>query len=74
MSEVHVFGSAIADDVARLLFEIGAIKDKSCSPGGEGFRLKLHDTKPDAPHFHRITSIYACFGRAREYFGEPPNC
>ncbi|MBI4049905.1 MAG: hypothetical protein HY398_00470 [Candidatus Doudnabacteria bacterium] len=45
----YVFGSAIADEVARKLLEIGAIKDKSRSPGGLGFRLKLHDVNPDAP-------------------------
>lgn len=35
--------------VARLLLERGLIKDKSQSPEGKGFKLKLHKTNPDAP-------------------------
>jgi len=32
-----------------LLYDIGAFQDKSQSPGGVGFKLKLHETNPDAP-------------------------
>jgi orotate phosphoribosyltransferase len=31
------------------MFELGVFKDKGRSPGGQGFRLKLHKTKPEAP-------------------------
>lgn len=31
------------------LHQFGMFKDKKRSPGGAGFRLKLHQTKPDAP-------------------------
>lgn len=35
--------------LALALFTSGAIKTKKDSPGGLGFKLKLHDKKPDAP-------------------------
>ncbi|MFA6410491.1 MAG: phosphoribosyltransferase family protein [Candidatus Buchananbacteria bacterium] len=35
--------------VATGLYRIGAIKDKNQSPDGAGFRLKLHETNPNAP-------------------------
>jgi len=35
--------------IARELFKIGAIQDKSQSPGGKGFKLKLHEKSPGAP-------------------------
>lgn len=31
------------------LFRLGMFKDKTQSPDGKGFRLKLHQTKPNAP-------------------------
>lgn len=39
----------IGQDAARELWTIGAIMDKSQSPDGKGFRLKLHDSNPNAP-------------------------
>jgi uridine monophosphate synthetase len=36
-------------NVAQSLYEIGAFKDKTKSPGGQGFRLKLHQSQPSAP-------------------------
>lgn len=38
-------------ELARGLMECGAFKDKSKSPGGKGFRYKIHETKPDLPLF-----------------------
>lgn len=35
--------------LARSLFNIGVFKDKSQSTEGKGFKLKLHETNPDAP-------------------------
>lgn len=35
--------------LARCIFQIGAFKDKSQSPDGKGFRLKLHEKQPNAP-------------------------
>jgi len=35
--------------LARKLFEIGAFLDKSRSPEGKGFKLKLHEKNSDAP-------------------------
>lgn len=32
--------------VAPQLFDAGCIKDRSKSPGGNGFRLKLHEKNP----------------------------
>ncbi len=37
------------EELARGIHEIGAFKDKTQSPGGKGFRLKLHEKQPDAP-------------------------
>lgn len=31
------------------MIEVGVFLDKTRSPGGEGFRLKLHESRPDAP-------------------------
>ncbi|MDO8471370.1 MAG: hypothetical protein Q7S49_02070 [bacterium] len=31
------------------LRQLGMFKDKNQSPGGKGFRLKLHESQPDAP-------------------------
>lgn len=36
-------------ELARCIFQIGAFKDKSQSPDGRGFKLKLHEKQPDAP-------------------------
>ena len=36
-------------ELAIRLIECGAFKTKIQSPNGEGFRLRLHDTEPDAP-------------------------
>lgn len=36
-------------ELALALFDLGAFQDKSRSPEGQGFRLKLHETQPDAP-------------------------
>lgn len=35
-------------ELALALWRCGAVMDKSRSPEGKGFRLKLHETKPDA--------------------------
>lgn len=35
--------------LASRLHHIGSFKDKTLSPGGQGFRLKLHEKTPDAP-------------------------
>lgn len=35
--------------VAADLYEIGAVMDRSKSPEGKGFRLKLHEKNPEAP-------------------------
>lgn len=37
------------ENLALMLFDRGAVKGKAQSPEGKGFRLKLHETKPDAP-------------------------
>lgn len=37
------------EQLALQLYDCGAVKDKSKSPEGKGFRLKLHETQPDAP-------------------------
>lgn len=34
---------------AEQLYDLRMFKDKTRSPGGQGFRLKLHQTQPDAP-------------------------
>lgn len=36
-------------ELALDIFDVGAVKDKSRSPDGLGFRLKLHEKNPDAP-------------------------
>jgi len=36
-------------DLALAIYDCGAFKDKSRSPEGRGFRLKLHEQYPDAP-------------------------
>lgn len=36
-------------ELALTLCDIGCFQDKKQSPGGKGFRLKLHKKKPDAP-------------------------
>jgi len=38
-----------SEEVADGLFRIGAIKDKTKSPNGKGFKLALHEKTPDAP-------------------------
>lgn len=35
--------------LALLLHDVGAFKDKTRSPEGKGYKLKLHEKKPDAP-------------------------
>lgn len=35
--------------LALLLYDVGAFKDKTSSPSGMGYPLKLHEKKPDAP-------------------------
>ena len=35
--------------LARALWDVGAIQDRHKSPGGQGFRLKLHESNPQAP-------------------------
>ncbi|MCL5435786.1 MAG: hypothetical protein M1275_01775 [Patescibacteria group bacterium] len=35
--------------LALAIYDCGAFKDKSKSPEGKGFRLKLHEQHPDAP-------------------------
>lgn len=37
------------DQLARALWDVGAIQDKRRSPEGHGFRLKLHERNPNAP-------------------------
>jgi len=37
------------DSVGLDIFDIGAFMDKTRSPEGEGFKLKLHETDPKAP-------------------------
>ncbi len=37
------------DKVGLALFDIGAFLDKTQSPEGKGFKLKLHDKNPEAP-------------------------
>lgn len=49
MERKNVIETVIGQDVARSLIGIGAFMDKSRSPDGQGFRLKLHQTQPDAP-------------------------
>mgnify|MGYP003392543812 CR=1 FL=1 len=41
--------NATLQKIADELFHLGAFKDKSQSPDGRGFRLKLHEKQPDAP-------------------------
>lgn len=41
--------SHLVEEFTRQLYGIGAFKTKSQSPNGKGFRLKLHETNPDAP-------------------------
>ncbi|MFH1367322.1 MAG: hypothetical protein ABIH38_05070 [Patescibacteria group bacterium] len=43
--------------LAIKLFKIGAILDKSRSPEGKGFKLKLHEKNPEAP----LSPIYLNF-------------
>ena len=38
-----------SEELPGELFRVGAIKDKSKSPGGMGFRLKLHEKNPGVP-------------------------
>lgn len=40
---------ALKRSLARRLLAIGAIQTKEQSPNGLGFKLKLHETQPDAP-------------------------
>ncbi len=37
------------EQLAIQLHKVGAFKDRRQSPEGKGFRLKLHETRPDAP-------------------------
>lgn len=39
----------VLDQLAVQIFAVGAFLDRTKSPGGNGFRLKLHALKPDAP-------------------------
>lgn len=39
----------MSDAVAIRLFDIGVVKTKAMSPGGNGFKLKDHKKNPDAP-------------------------
>lgn len=39
----------VLDRLAWQMYEVGAFLDRTKSPGGKGFRLKLHATQPDAP-------------------------
>jgi uridine monophosphate synthetase len=49
MNDAKRLDATIYDAAADAIFESGAFKDKSQSPGGKGFRLKLHEKNPDAP-------------------------
>lgn len=45
----RVLETPTGQDVALELWAIGGVKYKDRSPGGMGFRLKLHDKNPDEP-------------------------
>jgi orotate phosphoribosyltransferase len=53
----------LIEHFASEIYRVGAFKDKTKSPGGEGFRLKLHDINPDAP----LSPIYLDFRILRSF-------
>lgn len=63
MSKKRLIESVLGKEVAVGLWDIGAIMDKTKSPEGEGFRLKLHETDSDAP----LSPIYVNLRTIRSY-------
>lgn len=63
-------------ELANALMATEAIRRKSQSPGGKGFRLKLHEKNPDAPlspiyvDLRRLRSFPDVMDRAVQVFGE----
>jgi len=63
MSKRRLIETVLGREVAEGLWDIGAIMDKTGSPGGQGFKLKLHEADPGAP----LSPIYVNLRTIRSY-------